>query len=273
VSAGVLSQYNDEGILHLVTFFSKKHSPAECNYKIYNKELMAIVRAFEEWRLELQSIINPIRVLSDHKNLEYFTTMKLLNQCQARWSQFLSQFNFKIVYCPGTAGGKWDALTRQSRDLPKEGDDRSMENQTTIIKPENILHASTATSFDQPDIPSVLDAPMLNWLFHEAYATDPFPNKVLHMLRDFTKQCKDITLAEYKERNNLLLYRQQIWVPDYELLRLHLMQQHYDTPTAGYLGRSKTLEYLSRTYTWPKMHADVDRYTRNCHTSQQSKSN
>jgi hypothetical protein len=128
VSAGVLSQYDDEGILHPVAFFSKKHSPAECNYEIYDKELMAIVRAFEEWRPELQSVINPIRVLSDHKNLEYFTTTKLLNRCQARWSQFLSQFNFKIVYCPGTAGGEPDALTRRSGDLPKEGDDRSLEN-------------------------------------------------------------------------------------------------------------------------------------------------
>jgi hypothetical protein len=50
ISAGILSQYDDEGILHPFAFFSKKHSPAECNYEIYNKELMAIVRAFEEWR-------------------------------------------------------------------------------------------------------------------------------------------------------------------------------------------------------------------------------
>jgi hypothetical protein len=49
VSAGILSQYDDKGILHLVAFFSKKHSLAECNYEIYDKELMAIVHAFEEW--------------------------------------------------------------------------------------------------------------------------------------------------------------------------------------------------------------------------------
>jgi hypothetical protein len=49
VSAGILSQYDDEGTLHPVTFFSKKHSPVECNYEIYDKELMAIVRAFKEW--------------------------------------------------------------------------------------------------------------------------------------------------------------------------------------------------------------------------------
>jgi hypothetical protein len=98
VSAGVLSQFDDEGVLHPVAFFSKKHSPAECNYEIYDKELMAIVRAFEEWRPQLQSVESPVKVLSDHKNLKYFTTTKVLNRRQARWSQFLSQFNFQTVY-------------------------------------------------------------------------------------------------------------------------------------------------------------------------------
>jgi hypothetical protein len=90
VSASVLSQYNDDNVLYPVAYFSKKHSPAECNYEIYDKELMAIIRAFEEWHPELQSVINPIHVLSDHRNLEYFMTTKLLNRHQACWSQFLS---------------------------------------------------------------------------------------------------------------------------------------------------------------------------------------
>ena len=122
VSAGVLSQLDDEGILHPVAFFSKKHSPTKCNYEIYDKELMAIVRCFEEWRPHLESADHPIKVLSDHNNLEYFMTTKLLNRRQARWSEFLSRFNFRIVYRPGKVGGKPDALTRRSGDLPKEGD-------------------------------------------------------------------------------------------------------------------------------------------------------
>ena len=52
VSAGIMLQYDDNGVLHPVAYFSKKHSPAECNYEIYNKELMAIIRCFEEWRPE-----------------------------------------------------------------------------------------------------------------------------------------------------------------------------------------------------------------------------
>ena len=74
VSSGILSQRDENGVLHPVAFMSKKHSPAECNYKIYNKELLAIVRCFEEWRPELQGSAYKITVLTDHRNLEYFMT-------------------------------------------------------------------------------------------------------------------------------------------------------------------------------------------------------
>jgi hypothetical protein len=122
----------------------------------------------------------------------------------------------------------------------------------TIIKPENILHVLAVTSPDQPDTLPILyspDALSLSRLFREAYDTDPFPSQLLQILKNGTKQCKDITLAECKEHDILLLYRRQIWVPDYGPLQLHLMQRHDDTLTAGHLGRSTILEYLSRTYT------------------------
>ena len=149
VSAGILSQYDKEGILHPVAFFSKKHTPAECNYEIYDKELMAIIRCFEEWRAELESAPHPIQVLSDHKNLEYFMSTKLLNHRQARWSEFLSRFNFKIVYRPSKAGTKPDALTRRSGDLPKEGDERLQFQYQTVLKLHNIM-ANATTSQEAP---------------------------------------------------------------------------------------------------------------------------
>jgi hypothetical protein len=81
-----------------VAFFLKKIAPAETNYIIYNKELLAIIQAFKTWRLELTSIPpkGPIKVLLDYYNLEYFMTTKQLNHWQACWAEFLSKFNFKI---------------------------------------------------------------------------------------------------------------------------------------------------------------------------------
>ena len=77
VSVGVLSQRDDDGLLHSVAFFSKKHSPVEYNYKIYNKELMTIIRCFKEWRAELKDFSHLIVI---HSNcLEYFISTKLLS--------------------------------------------------------------------------------------------------------------------------------------------------------------------------------------------------
>ena len=138
ISASILSQYSDDGILHPVAFYLKKHSPAECNYEIYNKELMAIVRVFEEWYPEQEGALFPIQVLSDHKNLEYFMSTKLLNRRQTRWAKFLSRFNFKIQYHPGNAGGKPNALTRRLGDLPEEGDERLQHMERAVLKAANM---------------------------------------------------------------------------------------------------------------------------------------
>ncbi|KAH0604189.1 uncharacterized protein H6S33_007220 [Morchella sextelata] len=101
VSVTVLSQYNDNGTLRPVTYFSKKHSPAECNYEIYDKELLAIIRSLEEWRPELEGAAHPITVISDHKNLKYFMSTKQINRRQPHWAEYLSCFNFVIKYRPG----------------------------------------------------------------------------------------------------------------------------------------------------------------------------
>ncbi|KAI1001585.1 hypothetical protein K3495_g6619 [Podosphaera aphanis] len=111
--SGILSQYNDDGILHPVAYFSGRLNPAQVNYKIYDKELLAVVTAFEHWRPELQGTVEPVSVKTDHKNLEYFMSTKTLNRRQARWSEFLYRFNFVISYRLGKLGGKPDALTRR----------------------------------------------------------------------------------------------------------------------------------------------------------------
>ena len=54
--------------------------PAELNYEIYDKELLAIFKAFQQWRNYLEGSTHAMLVLSDHKNLEYFATTKQLTR-------------------------------------------------------------------------------------------------------------------------------------------------------------------------------------------------
>ena len=296
VSAGILSQYNDDGILHPVAFYSKKHSPAECNYEIYDKELLAIIRAFKEWRPHLGGSSHPIQVLTDHKTLEYFMTTKLMNRRQARWSEFLSRFDFKINFRPGKSGGKPDALTRRSGDLPTEGDERLVANQQAVLKPWNLSSVTTSSNsgngllliladnrdedpdiaIEDPDnaiedVDNLDNTGRISTLLEEAYQVDPFPERILRLLREDIRYCKEISLADCKEKNGRLVYRDCIYVPDHMPLRLRLLQNHHDPPVIGHPGRTKTFELLSRQYCWPTTRKDVERFVHNCNVCRQTK--
>ncbi|KAL0195404.1 hypothetical protein M9458_008976, partial [Cirrhinus mrigala] len=111
-------------------FFSHKLSPAEKNYDVGNRELLAIKLALEEWRHWLEGASNPFVILTDHKNLEYLRSAKVLNHRQARWALFFTRFDFTINYRPGSQNLRADALSRIH------------EPNHAIHPPESILPAS-----------------------------------------------------------------------------------------------------------------------------------
>ena len=80
---------------------------------MHNKELLAIYEAFKSWHHYLEGLAKTIDMVTDHKNLEYFTTTKKLTRQQARWSKFLSQFNLSIHFQPSRLGTKPNALMQR----------------------------------------------------------------------------------------------------------------------------------------------------------------
>lgn len=149
--AGILSQVFEDGVLYAIAFFSRKMTPAELNYEIHDKEMLAIVSAFKEWRHYLEGASHTIDVITDHRSLEYFTTTKQLTRRQARWSEFLSGFNFKIWYRTGAQSTKPDALTRRSDYHPLiKGSSLSEEanphNNRPLLKPDQYIFGATTRS-------------------------------------------------------------------------------------------------------------------------------
>lgn len=110
-TGAIPSQEDKEGKLHPVAFLSKSLLPAERNYDIFDKEMLAVVQACKEWHHSLEGSDKPFTILMDHKNLEYFSKSKVLNRQQICWMGFLSDFNFIIKYCPGAQNGKVDILS------------------------------------------------------------------------------------------------------------------------------------------------------------------
>uniref|UniRef100_A0A4W5JZM3 Gypsy retrotransposon integrase-like protein 1 n=1 Tax=Hucho hucho TaxID=62062 RepID=A0A4W5JZM3_9TELE len=93
-------------------FFSKKLSPAERNYDVGDRELLAVFKALKVWRHWLEGAKHPFLIWTDHRNLEYIRAARRLNPRQARWAMFFTRFVFTNSYRPGSQNKKADALSR-----------------------------------------------------------------------------------------------------------------------------------------------------------------
>ena len=82
--AAIFSIILPNGEIHPVAFHSRTLTTSELNYDTHDKELLAIFEAFQKWRHYLEGSTSPVDIVMDHKNLEYFSTTKLLTHHQAR---------------------------------------------------------------------------------------------------------------------------------------------------------------------------------------------
>ena len=126
---GVLSIKCKDKNWRPVVFISKSLNKAERNYKIHNREMLAIIRCLDKWRHLLEGAQNKFEIWSDHKNLEYFMSSQKLNHRQARWTLYLSRFNFMLKHVPESSMGKANSLSRWpdwQKRVEKDNEDRTL---------------------------------------------------------------------------------------------------------------------------------------------------
>ena len=133
VNDEMFSQKQKNDLLHSVAFFFKNMNSVECNYEIYDKKLFAIIRCFEKWRFELKATDLSVKIFTDHKSFEYFMIIKKLIKRQIRWSEFLSQYNFVIMYQFDAQNVKTNALIRRLNDQSFEKIKNRFEHQTRTL--------------------------------------------------------------------------------------------------------------------------------------------
>lgn len=290
VVAGILSQEDDEGRLHPVAYYSKRLEGAENNYPIYDRELLAVVRAFECWAPELLSLELPAKVLTDHQALRTFMTTKQLTERQARWAEFLSQFSFKISYRPGVLNGKADLLSRRSQDITDEGRQQRLTTLLTsdMLDPDLVasfsalwlndtIHLAT-TSVSDPSSPPTLIQNILERI-RSATSDDPISTVIRNSILSHARRLPPIvarsgyhmSLADLSIQDDILYFRGKVLVPPVDSIRLDLLSHFHDHPLSGHPGDRIMFDALLRSYYWPTMRKDCIRYVRNCHNCTRSK--
>ncbi|WAQ88258.1 hypothetical protein PtA15_9A385 [Puccinia triticina] len=299
----VLSQVCDkDNELHPVAYLSRSLIQAERNYEMFDKELLAIVAAFKEWRHYLEGNPNRLKaiVYTDHRNLESFMTTKSLTRRQVRWAETLGNFDFKIVFRPGRQSAKPDALSRRP-DLAPTGEEKLTFGQ--LLKPENITPETfTAIAEMGPDYVEVDDCFIDDsidlqdadrWfevdvmgVTHEEDNRELIPTDVelINSIRKATLkdqrliqligQCQDTSggTEEWCFKDGVLYRRGLIEVPADETIRTAIVQSRHDCRTAGHPGRARTLALVRRCFNWPSQKKFVNRYVDGCESCQRVKS-
>src|ERR1700675_959213 len=241
---------------HSIAFQSKSLSPVERNYEIHDVEMLAAIRALEEWRHYLEGVRQPFEIWMGHKNLEYFQTAQKLNRRQARWSLYLSRFNFTLHHKPGRSMGKPDALSRCADHRSGVADNADI----TLLGPElfqvRALEGVTVAGEEHSILRDV----------RKALADGELDESVAKAAKEL-KQNKSrglVCSAEWVETDRLLLFRGKIYVPNDRDLQHRIVKQHHDSCVTGHPGRWKTLELISRSYWWPQMSRYIGLYTKMC---------
>jgi hypothetical protein len=209
--AAILSIYSSDGEIHPIAFHSRSFNPTELNYDTHDKELLTIFEAFKHWHQYLEGSGTPVDVVTDHKNLEYFATTKLLTRHQAQWSKFLSQFNMIIRFRPRKLGVKPDALTRCWDVYRKGGNSNfalaNLSNLRPIFTQEQLSVSLHGTVLATPIIRNaiIMDIQQLHNDIRSSLTLDPLSSTHLP-----TTTAPNWTLDD----SGLLRHHDQIYVPD-----------------------------------------------------------
>jgi hypothetical protein len=260
----------------VVAYHSHKFSPAESRYPTHDQEALAVVYALKEWRCYLEGAKHVV-CLSDHQPLVHLMSQANLSRRQSRWIEFLSRFNFDIVYQRGVDNGVADALSRYS----------SLVNSSSVVAAvtRRMLRRAADLSTDQPGV-LVPDAELRRAIRQAQGLPAPAPRgeeaqrqreantqlTQLHapaaprpssapmapgtlkdaLLRGYASDARFADSAVTREwrldSSGFWLHDGRIVVPDVADLKLQILRDHHDAPAAGHRGITKTVELIMRTF-------------------------
>ncbi|KAE8905878.1 hypothetical protein PF003_g10293 [Phytophthora fragariae] len=273
-----LMQFDAEGRERVVIYQSRQMKPAEKNYPVHDKELLAMRYALIKFRVYLLGE-QTFAVYTDHASLRTAMKSPRLSQRMARWLSFFAEYNFVVHYKPGKNNVLADALSRRPdydprrltrhQDIPDDDDDDD-DCATCVTLGINATVSS-------PVLP-------LRQQIADAYEEDCFYAAIIRYLRNptadtlakLTRPTRD-EITRYDLDSDLLTYAidtfdtPRVVIPADDDLRARLVHEYHDAPAGVHLGREKTFAALSRDFFWPRMYKWIRKWVRSCEICQRVK--
>ncbi|KAJ8481084.1 hypothetical protein ONZ51_g6252 [Trametes cubensis] len=247
-----------------VAFESTQLRGAELNYPVHEKELLAIVRALRKWRVDLLGV--PFTVFTDHRTLENFHKQKELSRRQARWQEFLAQYDFRIHYLPGEDNVATDALSRVRLDDSLGPPGTLLADSSEVRALAFACAALTSPAHTEPTTtPSgtlrVATDPAWLQSIRDGYTNDSYCRRLL----------ENTGSLGIKHTDGLLYVGDRLVIPRVASLRESLFCCAHDA--LGHFGFDKSYAALRSAYYWPGMRRELEElYIPSCPECQRNKS-
>ena len=233
---GVLSQsVNSEE--HPVAYTSRKLNEAEQKYSTHERELLGIIHALKQWRPYLHG--SKFTIKTDHHPLKYLESQKTLSRKQARWIEFMQEFNFDIEYLKGKLNKVADGLSRQNY--------KATQTSSNVISK---LFALTQIELSNRSLQEL----------EKEYKNDVFFNQIWEQ-----------TEPPYIKKSNRIYFEGRLCIPNGNLKNTILHDNH-NSLLGGHRGENKTYELIKRDFFWPEMKDEIKVYVSSCQKCQESKS-
>lgn len=265
LGAVLLQEYG--GVLRPVAFTSHTLTPAERNYSVAERECLAIIHALKRFDMYLDGATFEIQ--SDHLALSWLRGLKNPAGRLARWALTLQQYDYSIVYRPGSTNKVADALSRAP--LPEEHSQDTHGLVTVAVTARGSPDSRWGTLVSREDLRKAqLDDGLCQrvsaWLAARGPVDCPSDEEFdSYLMSDDGLLLRYIPQADDDPDGSAF----RTVIPR-KLRKLFIRYMH-DSALAGHSSGSKTYEKLSQIATWPGMRQDVLRYARSCSVCQKAK--
>src|SRR5712671_1998107 len=271
-------------LLHPIAYYSATFIQAERNYDIYERELLAVVKALKHWRHHLGGSRFPFTVVTDHANLAYWKEPRDLNRRTARWHGFLQDYWFDIQLTPGKRNTAADFLSRH----PKADRGKTDNRQVTIFPPSKFVDSHFVIPLDirgevpmSHQVPPPLPRPSHLRVFDIDSIYGSLDEEVAALQREYRPLMKDwekryaiTTISLLKPpQAEISGWRKEgkLVVPPNLTLKREIMRVVHEGLITGHPGRDETIAQTQRNYWWPDMRAWITEYVQGCVICQQNK--
>src|SRR6267378_6278424 len=233
----ILLQRGEDNKHHPIGYYSATLIEAECNYDIYDLELLAIVKALRNWQPFLARSPHIITVFTDHANLQYWRQPHKISRQITREVTELAKYNVILRHIPGKANGCADVLSRHP-----DYDQGTRDNENVTVLPDTLFIRSLTIA--EPNYDQKMST-IRKW--NDAHRLKEFGGK-------WYKEGRLVITGDTTERRKIV-------------------REFHDPPTAGHPGIARTKDLIARAYWWPKLQKDVEEYVKGCTPCQANKIN